>query len=113
MENQQKLDSPLVIDLNNEINEMPSAQDKTVVAKPLYKSENMQVLLISLRANAELKRHTAPGSITVQVLKGAVTFNTDNSENKLLPGKLLTLEKEIAHSVVATEDSCIMVTKSL
>ncbi|RZJ36387.1 MAG: hypothetical protein EOO51_01230 [Flavobacterium sp.] len=111
MDNQSN--APFVIDLNSEITEMLSAEDKPVSAKPLYKTEQMQVLLISLRENGELKRHTAPGPITVHVLKGAVTFHTDNSESSLKPGSLLTLEKEIPHSVFATEDSCIMVTKSL
>jgi quercetin dioxygenase-like cupin family protein len=104
--------APKVIDFGSQIGSM-AENGKDVTAIPLHKAPGMQIMLVSLDANAELKKHSAPGPISVQVVKGAISFCTDGGSYKLTPGKILTLEANVPHSVNAHESSMILVTKNV
>lgn len=95
------------------LDHLPVDADKTINATPLHKTPGMHILLIALDAQAELKRHTAPGPISVQVIKGSISFRTDNALHDLSVGELLTLEANIPHSVYAHESSAFLVTKNI
>lgn len=105
--------SSKIIDINAAIRNLESDPEKPVNAQPLYKSAEMHIILIALKAQAELKRHTAAGPISVQVLKGSISFRTDENSNDLTIGQLLTLEGNVPHSVFANENSLFLVTKSI
>jgi quercetin dioxygenase-like cupin family protein len=102
-----------ILDISAAIRDLESDLEKTVNALPLYKSLELNIMLIALKAQAELKRHTAPGTISVQVIKGSISFRTDDNSNDLTIGQLLTLEGNVPHSVYAYESSVILVTKSI
>lgn len=76
----------------------------------VFKNEEISMVLISLHAGAELKPHKAPGPINVQVLEGKMSFSADNQVFEIKKGQLITLRKEIPHSVVALEDSAFLLT---
>ncbi|MDB5235711.1 MAG: hypothetical protein JWR44_2704 [Hymenobacter sp.] len=82
-------------------------------AMPLLKSSSLRVVLMGLHAGAELKTHTAPGSITVQVLEGHITFHTKQQVVELAKGRMLALHAGIPHSVVAHEDTIFLLTIAL
>lgn len=106
--------SPLnIIDVETAIQNLESDLDKSVNALCLYKTDGTQIMLITLKSQAELKRHSAPGPISVQVLKGAISFRTDEIAQELSIGQLLTLEANVPHSVVATDARAFLVTKSM
>lgn len=103
-----------VIDFASAITYLESELDKSksINAQPLYKTLGMQIILIALESEAELKKHTAPGPISVQVIKGSICFRTETA-NDLTSGQLLTLEGNVPHSVYAYERSIFLVTKSI
>jgi quercetin dioxygenase-like cupin family protein len=108
------LDHPAqVMDLEHALVQAKEAQnwkssDRHVV--PLFKSESLRLVLIGLHKGAELKTHTAPGIITVQVLEGQITFHTAQQASILTAGQLLLLPAGIPHSVRAQQDSFFLLT---
>lgn len=76
----------------------------------VFKNEIVSMVLISLHAGAELKPHKAPGLINVQVLDGEISFSADNQVFEMKKGQLITLRKDIPHSIVALEESAFLLT---
>ena len=79
----------------------------------LVKDGPLNVLLISLKKNAELGEHRTRGPITVQVLSGAIQFHAESQEITLAAGCMLTLDRDVAHSVTALEDSSVLLTTAI
>lgn len=79
----------------------------------LFKSDQLRVILIALHKGAEMKTHTAPGTISVQVLEGFIEFTTPQRTVELAAGQMLALHKEIPHSVLAKEESTFLLTLTL
>ncbi len=102
-----------VLDLANAVIELESDFEKSISTKLLCKTSGMQIMLIALDAQAELKKHISPGPISVQVLKGSISFRTDETVHDLACGQLLTLEGKLPHSVYANERSIFLVIKSI
>jgi len=113
-EGERLLDAKLVrIDLS-ELNEQLHREtawlegDRTAIT--VFKTDDLRIVLIALHAGAEMKPHTAPGVISVQVLKGKINFATDQHHEDLEPGQMITLHKRIPHHVKAYEDSSFLLT---
>lgn len=79
----------------------------------LFKSEGMRIVMIALHKGAEMKAHTAPGVISVQVLEGHILFHTQNQSVELMQGQMLALHAGISHSVFAVEESVFLLTLSM
>lgn len=76
----------------------------------VFKSERLRLVLIALHNGAELPRHTADGTISVQVLEGSILFGTDEESVQLGKGQVITLHEQIPHSVLALEESLFLLT---
>ena len=76
----------------------------------LFKTNSLRIVLIALHEGAEMKTHTAPGAISVQVLEGGITFSTEKQSSDLNEGQMLTLHTGIAHSVLARKESVFLLT---
>lgn len=103
----------LQTDLNlarRQIKEEIAWQNSDRNAITLFKSEGMRIVLIALHDGAELKTHTAPGLISVQVLDGQIIFRTEKQTTDLNEGQMVTLHAGIPHSVVARKESVILLT---
>ncbi len=79
-------------------------------ALTLLQSDGMRLVLIALHEGAELKTHTAPGPISVQVLEGHISFRAEEQTSELQPGQVLTLHARLPHSVLARQDSVFLLT---
>jgi len=110
------LDAQLVLmDLSSfrkQIKEEKAWKEGDRNAITLFKSDGMRNVLIALHAGAEMKTHTAPGIISVQVLEGKITFHTEQRSAELSVGQMLTLHKGIPHRVFAEEESTFLLTLS-
>lgn len=108
------LDAPLVpIDLTQYTQQIRSEQawvktDRNAIT--VYKSQGMNIVLIALHKGAEMKRHSASGIISLQVLEGLILFTTDEESRKLGKGQMLALHEKIPHSVRAQEESVFILT---
>jgi quercetin dioxygenase-like cupin family protein len=81
-------------------------------AKTLYKRADFRAVLITMEPSAKIKEHHADGTISVQVLKGRIRFNTQGKAQELGIGELFTLASSIPHSVESLDDSAFLLTIS-
>ncbi|MEO7027788.1 MAG: cupin domain-containing protein [Acidobacteriaceae bacterium] len=79
-------------------------------ATTLFKKSDFRMVLMSMEKGSILKEHHADGTISVQVLKGAVRFTAQGKGNSLVPNSVLTLGASIKHQVEALEDSAFLLT---
>ena len=93
-----------------QIKEEPAWMSSDRNAITLYKTEGLRIVLIALHKEAELKTHTAPGTITVQVLEGEISFRTEKQTANLGKDQMLALHSKIPHSVFAREESIFLLT---
>ena len=82
-------------------------------AMTLFKSDQLRIVLIALHGGGELPTHTADGMISVQVLEGQVLFSTHFEKVNLSVGQMVTLHKKIPHSVLAIEESALLLTLAI
>ena len=108
------LDASLVrMDLNQFIDQIKKEEnwlsgDKNSIT--VYKSETLRIVLIGLHKDAELRKHTAIGTISVQVLEGKIEFSTEEETIQLAKGEMIALHKKIPHQVLALEESLFLLT---
>lgn len=76
----------------------------------LFKSEYLRMVLIGLKSGAELKPHSTKAVISVQNLKGEISFITGSEEVLLKAGQMIALHSEIVHNVVAVKESFFLLT---
>ena len=108
------IDSPLLLinlpALIKQIKEEEAWSKNDRNAITVFKTTGMNIVLIALHSHAELKTHTAPGTISVQVLEGTIKFNTTDESLEIKKGQLLTLHAGVSHSVLAVEESVFLLT---
>ncbi|MEO7444744.1 MAG: cupin domain-containing protein [Ferruginibacter sp.] len=113
-EGDRTIDAKLVtMNLNQFIDQIKSEttwKDSDRNSITIFKSEDMTIVLMGLHENAELKTHTAKGIITLQVLKGEITFTTGEQTVALKKGEMLALHKNIPHSLIAVEETFCLLT---
>lgn len=82
----------------------------TAITHTIVKTNDLEVIRIVLLAGNDLPPHEVPGDITVQCLEGKVTFGVGNLVRELTAGKFLYVEGGVKHSLLAREDSTLLVT---
>jgi quercetin dioxygenase-like cupin family protein len=80
---------------------------------PLIRTERMEVIRLIIREGRQIPAHKARGEATVQCLEGLVDFTVGDTVLRLHPGQLVHLRKDEPHSLVAFEDSALLVTIAL
>ena len=78
----------------------------------LHKSGNLAIVLMGLHKDAEIKPHNAEGMLTLQVIKGEIEFITEQKRTMLSKRQMVVLHENIFHSVVAQEDSFVLLSIS-
>ena len=79
-------------------------------ARTLFKKADLRVVLISMKKGSVLKEHHADGTISVQVLKGALRFTAQGEMHTLQTNGLVALGASIKHEVEALEESAFLLT---
>lgn len=83
-----------------------------VFSKTLVKERDIRVVLSVMEPGAQMKSHHADGSISVQVLRGAVHVRAQAEDHELRSGQILTLLPSIRHDLRASEPSAVLITLS-
>ena len=108
------LDAPLLgVDLNAYLQQIKSEKawkDSDRNAITVCKTRGMSIVLFALHEGAELKKHTAQGVISVQVLDGKIRFDTDQESLERTKGQMLMLHEKIPHRVLALEEAVFLLT---
>jgi quercetin dioxygenase-like cupin family protein len=86
-------------------------------ARTIVRAEDLRVVLIAMRAGAHIAEHVAQATAAIQVVSGRVRIRLprlarqhEDRFEELSPGRLLAMERGLAHSVEALEDSALLVT---
>ncbi len=79
-------------------------------AMTVFKTNGMRIVLIALHEDAILKKHTADGIISVQVLEGEIIFSTDDQSVVIRKGQMIALHKGLPHSVKAIKETVFLLT---
>lgn len=107
-------DTPLLTfhfeSLNKQMKQEESWEKSGRSAKTLYKTDQMRIVLNTMKAGTEIKPHHASGPISVQVIEGQIRFSTENKSVVLRQGEMLTLQAQIRHWVEAIEEASFLLT---
>jgi quercetin dioxygenase-like cupin family protein len=76
----------------------------------LHKEDGLKVVVVAIRAGRNIESHRAVAPITVQVLEGSISVNTEKDSLLLRKGELLVLHSGLAHDVKAMEDAAFLLT---
>jgi quercetin dioxygenase-like cupin family protein len=79
-------------------------------AETLVKTDDLRVVLVTLLRGASLAEHTAPGTITIQALRGELTVDVAGAPHDLAAGSLLSIAAGIPHAVHARDDGAFLLT---
>lgn len=81
-------------------------------SKTLAKHSDFRVVLNALGKGQRIQEHSAPSTISVQVLSGRLRMHVGRKLLDLPAGRLLVLERALPHDVEAVEDSVFLLTLS-
>ena len=79
-------------------------------ALTLLQADGLRLVQIAPHEGAEMKKHAAPGIISVQVLEGHLGFQAEGQTVEMKPWQLLTLQANLPYSVVARQESVFLLT---
>lgn len=94
-----------MIDIRPLGNSIQAAQSAT-----LYKTLHLEVFRMVLSAGKQVPEHKVVGEFTVQCLEGSVEFSIGTTRDIMRAGDLKCLAGGVTHSLVAIEDSSVLVT---
>jgi quercetin dioxygenase-like cupin family protein len=97
-------------DLNAEIARFPPDVPSGRRAETLIKTSGLRVVLITMRAGTALHEHVAPGTITVQPIRGRFVFAAGAEEREIVAGTLIAVESGVRHAVRALEGGAFLLT---
>lgn len=79
-------------------------------ARVLAATGSMRVTVVTLAPGAGLSPHRAPGSITIQPLRGRITFSAEGRSHELEAGALVVAEAGIEHAVASDQGASFLLT---
>ncbi len=79
----------------------------------LFKSEQLEVMRLVLRAGQEFPPHKVPGEITIQCIEGVMDVTANGKSHLLGAGQMLFLAGDVPHGVVGVQDASAIVTIAL
>lgn len=100
----------MMIDLHKEAARFPPHDESGRRAETLLKAPDLRVVLVTMRAGAELAEHTAPGTISVQPLRGRFRFSTEDAAQEIVSGDLVTVAGHVRHAVQCLDDGAFLLT---
>lgn len=65
----------------------------------------VRLVLFAFDSGGRMPQHSAPGWVTIHVLRGAMTVRTPDELHVVSSGTLLSLAPGVLHDVAATEES--------
>ena len=91
-------------------NKLIEFDDQKFNPKVLVNEPEMRIVLLCLRAGQQVPEHQTNGPVSVQVVRGHVTFYDGPEPCEMSAGMLVRVEANRPHRVVAHQDSALLVT---
>ena len=79
----------------------------------LFKSDDLEVIRLVLKAGEGMAPHAVAGEITLQCIEGRIVFDCDAGERHLAPGELIHCAADEIHKLRALQDSSLLLTIAL
>lgn len=79
-------------------------------ARTLVKFDDLRMVLMALRAGAQIPGHQTKGRISIQTVVGHILVRAEGQTFELRSGALLALDQGLPHDVEALEDSAFLLT---
>lgn len=79
----------------------------------LFQKENQVVTNLVLPKGEATPEHAVPYTVVVVPVKGRLIFTAGDQEEEIYPGRIIRMEPEEHHALLALEDSEVIVVKSL
>lgn len=76
----------------------------------LLKNGSLRIVLIALRSQSEINFNQSGNMLSVQLIEGSAHINMKNQWAILRKGALVTLHEDVKHSLIALEESVILLT---
>ncbi|MGH1538587.1 MAG: cupin domain-containing protein [Gammaproteobacteria bacterium] len=94
-----------IVNLETWADDQPDSRTKAIV-----KTDEMELIRLSLPLGKEIPNHKVSGPITVHCIKGKIEFTAMGATQELSQWELLHLMPGEPHSVTAIEDSVVLLT---
>ena len=94
-----------IVNLVTWADDQPNARTKAIV-----KTDEIELIRLSLPSGKELPNHKVSGPITVHCIKGKIEFTAMGATQELSPGELVHLMPGEPHAVRAIENSVVLLT---
>jgi quercetin dioxygenase-like cupin family protein len=79
----------------------------------LFKSGDLELMRIVLRAGEEFPRHAVAGEVTLQCLEGRIAFTCNAGERRLEAGQLVHVTGEEMHGLRGIDNASALLTIAL
>ncbi len=80
------------------------------LGKTLLRNQDMRIVLLILDRGARIPDHSADEPLTIHAVDGRAIVGLLGSSFDLSSGQLLAVERGVSHSVVAIEDTALLLT---
>jgi len=86
--------------------------DQKPVFKVLLNTKQTREIRILLSKGQQMKKHSAPSQIVVEVFSGSIDFGVQDQVHLLKTGDLIAVPGRVPHNLLAHEDSVLRLTLS-
>lgn len=102
----------MLFDLYSEVRRLEAEQPWQAghTANTIVKYPDLRIVLVALKAGAQLLPHRTMGRISIQCLAGKIRVHLPERSIEVAAGKLLTLDSEVSHDITAISDSSFLLT---
>lgn len=81
--------------------------DKKPTISILLDNSYSKEIRIAFKELQEMKEHKAPFPISVEIFRGEIEFGVNNETITLKDGDIITLDANVAHSLIAKKESIV------
>lgn len=85
----------------DQLREQTPVKEGQVAPSRLFSNDDARVMHLVLDEGTELKEHTAPAPILVQVFEGHIRFDVEGDSHDLGPGGMIYVAEAVPHAVTA------------
>jgi quercetin dioxygenase-like cupin family protein len=108
------LDAPYVVtDINAALSQLMNEEgwEKTDCnGITLFKTDNITTVLIVMHTGSRIGENCIDGTVTMQVIEGEVELTADEEVVTLHTGQVVMLHNDVTHSLLATEETVMLLT---